>query len=103
MCGYDCHQRFFSLMARIKLTVLRLYQLQNERMIACHAEARIFAGEYLVATEQIQGFTESPVSKIIHHSYPATLPLRVEWQCEGIADIQVSAYDPCHCCDKDDA
>lgn len=90
-------------MASIKLTVLRLYQLQDQRMVACQAQADIFVGEFLVTTEKISGITESPVSKIIHHHYPSTLPVRVEWQCEGIADMQVSVYDSCHCCTSGDS
>lgn len=57
-------------MASIKLTVKRLYALQNERMVNTRATATIFVGEQQIATEEISGLTETPVSKYIHHDLP---------------------------------
>ncbi|MEI2263992.1 hypothetical protein [Erwinia sp. CGal63] len=89
-------------MASIKLTVRRLYKLSGERMVNTQATARIFVGEQLVATEEIAGMTESPVSKFIHHELGAGLPVRVEWDCEGIADMAVAEVEVCPCCQHDE-
>lgn len=89
-------------MASIKLTVRRLYQISDERMVATRAQARIYVGDKLVATEEITGMTESPVSKYLHHQEPAGEPLRVEWDCEGIADMAVVEMQVCPCCQHDD-
>ncbi|MDI9223530.1 hypothetical protein QMZ30_21675 [Pantoea sp. EA-12] len=85
-------------MSSIKLTVKRLYQLRDERMVNTHATARIYLGEQLVATEEISGMTESPVSKYVHADDVAGQTLRVEWDCAGIADITVTAVERCPCC-----
>lgn len=85
-------------MSSIKLTVKRLYQLRDERMVNTHATARIYLGEQLVATEEISGMTESPVSKYVHAGDLAGQTLRVEWDCEGIADMSVAAVERCPCC-----
>ncbi|ALV91876.1 MULTISPECIES: hypothetical protein [Pantoea] len=85
-------------MSSIKLTVKRLYQLRDERMVNTHATARIYLGEQLVATEEISGMTESPVSKYVHAGDVAGQALRVEWDCAGIADMTVTAVERCPCC-----
>lgn len=85
-------------MSSIKLTVKRLYQLRDERMVNTHATARIYLGDTLVATEEITGMTESPVSKYVHAGDVAGQPLRVEWECVGIADMSVTAVERCPCC-----
>ncbi|AIR85879.1 hypothetical protein [Pantoea rwandensis] len=85
-------------MSSIKLTVKRLYQLRDERMVNTHATARIYLGEQLVATEEISGMTESPVSKYVHTGDLAGQTLRVEWDCAGIADMSVTAVERCPCC-----
>ncbi|ARU94281.1 hypothetical protein [Tatumella citrea] len=85
-------------MASIKLTVKRLYALQNERMVNTRATATIFVGEQQIATEEISGLTETPVSKYIHHDLPPGQPVRVEWQTQGIADMTVSEMEVCPCC-----
>ena len=85
-------------MSSIKLTVKRLYQLREERMVSTHATARIYLGEQLVATEEISGMTESPVSKYLHAGDLAGQLLRVEWDCVGIADMSVTAVERCPCC-----
>lgn len=84
-------------MASIKLTVRRLYKLRDQRMVNTHATARIFVGDTLVATEEISGMTESPVSKYLHHDQ-AQGPVRVEWDCDGIADMAVAEIEVCPCC-----
>ncbi|KAJ9432670.1 MULTISPECIES: hypothetical protein [Enterobacterales] len=84
-------------MSSIKLTVKRLYQLRDERMVTTQATARIYLGDRLVATEEISGMTESPVSKYLHAG-DLTGPLRVEWDCAGIADMSVTAIERCPCC-----
>lgn len=84
-------------MSSIKLTVKRLYQLRDERMVNTHATARIYLGDTLVATEEISGMTESPVSKYLHAGDVAG-PLRVEWDCAGIADMSVTMVERCPCC-----
>ena len=76
-------------MARIKLTVQRLYKLRGERMVNAQATARIYVGDLLIATEEISGMTESPVSKYLDHNEQADQPVRVEWECDGIADMIV--------------
>lgn len=85
-------------MSSIKLTVKRLYQLRDERMVNTHATARIYLGEQLVATEEISGMTESPVSKYVHAGDLVGQTLRVEWDCAGIADMSVTAVERCPCC-----
>ncbi|MBP2198147.1 hypothetical protein [Pantoea cypripedii] len=85
-------------MSSIKLTVKRLYQLRDERMVNTRATARIYLGDTLVATEEITGMTESPVSKYLHAGDVAGQPLRVEWDCAGIADMSVTAVERCPCC-----
>lgn len=89
------------MMASIKLTVRRLYALQDERMVSTRATASIYVGDQLIATEEISGLTESAVSKYIHHNLPAGQPVRVEWQTTGIADMTVSEVDLCPCCRHD--
>ena len=89
-------------MASIKLTVKRLYALQDERMVSTRATACIYVGDQLIATEEISGLTESAVSKYIHHELPAGQPVRVECQTEGIADITVSEVNICPCCRHSD-
>lgn len=84
-------------MSSIKLTVKRLYQLRDERMVNTHATARIYLGDTLVATEEISGMTESPVSKYLHAG-DVSGPLRVEWDCAGIADMSVTMVERCPCC-----
>ena len=84
-------------MSSIKLTVKRLYQLRDERMVNAHATARIYVGDRLVATEKISGMTESPVSKYLHAGEMSGT-LRVEWDCAGIADMSVTAVERCPCC-----
>ena len=76
-------------MARIKLTIQRLYKLSGERMVNAQATARIYVGERLIATEEISGMTESPVSKYLLHTEQPGQPVRVEWDCDGIADMIV--------------
>lgn len=44
-------------------------------------------GETLVATEEITGMTENPVSKYLHAG-ELTGAVRVEWECGGIAEIR---------------
>jgi len=85
-------------MASIKLTVRRLYKLREQRMVNTHATARIFVGEALIATEEISGMTESPVSKYLHHDQAQGQPVRVEWDCDGIADMTVVEMEICPCC-----
>lgn len=89
-------------MASVKLTVKRLYQLSGERMVNSRATARIFVGDRLIATEEITGMTESPVSKYLHHTEPQGQPVRVEWDCEGIADMTVLEIERCPCCQHDE-
>lgn len=89
-------------MASIKLTVRRLYKLSGERMVNTQATARIFVGEKLVATEEIAGLTESPVSKYLHHTEAEGQRVRVEWDCDGIADMAVTEIHVCPCCQHDE-
>lgn len=84
-------------MSSIKLTVKRLYQLQDQRMAATRATARVYVGDTLIATEEITGMTESPVSKYLHAG-ELTGSVRVEWDCEGIADITAIQQERCPCC-----
>ncbi|RWR03933.1 hypothetical protein ED28_02800 [[Pantoea] beijingensis] len=88
-------------MGSIKLTVRRLYNLRGERMVNVHATARIFVGETLIATEEISGMTESPVSKYLQHDEAEGQPIRVEWDCEGIADMTVAEAGGYSCCDPE--
>ncbi|KOC88732.1 hypothetical protein [Winslowiella iniecta] len=85
-------------MASIKLTVRRLYKLNQQRMVNTHATARIFVGDTLIATEEVSGMTESPVSKYLHHDQAQGQPVRVEWDCDGIADMAVAEIEVCPCC-----
>jgi len=85
-------------MSSIKLTVKRLYQIRDERMVNTKAIARIYVGETLVATEEITGMTESPVSKYLHSEGLAGQAVRVEWDCEGIAEMTVTEIELCPCC-----
>lgn len=89
-------------MGSVKLTVKRLYKLSGERMVGTRATARIYLGEHLIATEQIDGMTESPVSKYLHHSQTLGQALRVEWDCDGIADMTVTEVELCPCCQYDE-
>ena len=87
-------------MSSIKLTVRRLYQLRDERLVATQATARIWLDERLIATEEISGMTESPVSKYLHAADTQGKTLRVEWDCEGIADMSVTWVERCPCCQE---
>jgi len=91
-CLDDCQflqQSADWIMTRVKLTVQRLYKLSGERMVNAQATVRIYVGNQLMITEEISGMTESPVSKYLHHTEPSGSPLRVEWDCDGIADMTV--------------
>lgn len=46
--------------------------------------------------------TESPVSKYLHHAEPQGQPVRVEWDCDGIADMAVAEMELCPCCQHDE-
>lgn len=85
-------------MSSIKLTVKRLYQLRDERMVNARATARIYVGDELIATEEITGMTESPVSKYLHAEHTEAKHVRVEWDCTGIAEMTVSVIERCPCC-----
>ncbi|AXU94827.1 hypothetical protein [Erwinia persicina] len=89
-------------MASVKLTVRRLYKLSGERMVNTQATARIYVGDCLIATEEISGMTESPVSKYLHHTETAGQSVRVEWDCDGIADMAVAEIERCPCCQHDE-
>ncbi|OON35591.1 hypothetical protein BTJ39_22635 [Izhakiella australiensis] len=89
-------------MGSVKLTVKRLYKLHQDRMIKTTATARVYVGQRLIATEEIDGMTESPVSKYIHHDAGPDLPVRVEWECDGIADMTAVGVESCPCCHHDD-
>lgn len=89
-------------MASIKLTVRRLYKLRGQRMVTTQATARIYVGDTLVATEEISGMTESPVSKYLHHDEAQGQPVRVEWDCDGVADMAVAEIEVCPCCQHDE-
>ncbi|EOS92934.1 hypothetical protein LU631_12385 [Erwinia tracheiphila] len=88
-------------MASIKLTVRRLYKISGEHMVSTEAVARIYVGDKLVATEEISGMTESPVSKYLHHSEAQGQSVTVQWQCDGIADMAVAEMQICPCCQHD--
>lgn len=88
-------------MATIKLTVRRLYRIHNEQMVNAQATARIYVGDQLIATEEVSGMTESAVSKYLHHQQTAGKPVRVEWDCNGIADMTVTEIELCPCCQHD--
>ncbi|MBP2167179.1 hypothetical protein J2125_000371 [Erwinia toletana] len=85
-------------MSSIKLTVRRLYKLRDQRLVNTQATARIYVGDTLIATEEIAGMTESPVSKYLHHDQAEGQPVRVEWDCDGIADMAVAEVQVCPCC-----
>ncbi|KAA8996928.1 hypothetical protein FJU30_19935 [Affinibrenneria salicis] len=85
-------------MSTIKLTVNHLYQQAGEHRVASRATARVFVGDTLIASEEIAGMTESPVSKYIHHSLAEGLPVRVEWDCAGSASMLVAEVQVCPCC-----
>ncbi len=42
--------------------------------------------------------TESPVSKYLHSEGLAGQAVRVEWDCEGIAEMTVTEIERCPCC-----
>lgn len=88
-------------MASIKLTVKRLFKISGERMVNTQATARIYVGEKLIATEEIAGLTESPVSKHLHHNEAEGQTVRVEWDCDGVADMAVTEVQICPCCQHD--
>ncbi len=85
-------------MSSIKLTVKRLYQICDERMVNTKATVRVYAGDRLVATEEVTGLTESPVSKYLHAGTAPGQAVRVEWDCEGIAEMTVAEVERCPCC-----
>ncbi len=85
-------------MSSVRLTVKRLYKLRDQRMVNATATARIFVGDTLIATEEITGMTESPVSKYLHHDQAGGQAVRVEWDCDGIADMAVTEVELCPCC-----
>ncbi|CAK9885309.1 MAG: hypothetical protein XXXJIFNMEKO3_01706 [Candidatus Erwinia impunctatus] len=84
----------------IKLTVKRLYAMQDDRMISTCATVRIYARGQLIATEQIKGMTESAVYKYIHHELQPESAVSVEWECDGIADMTVVVMPECPCCQR---
>lgn len=91
-----------NVMSSIKLTVNHLYRQSGDQRTASLATARIFVGETLVATEEITGMTESPVSKYLHHSLAEGQPVRVEWDSEGVTAMDVSEVHVCPCCQHDE-
>lgn len=90
-------------MSRVKLTVKRLYKVDGERMVRTTATARVYVGEVLIATEVIEGLTESPVSKVLQHNEAPGNPARVEWECDGIAEMTVHEMQGCACCQHDES
>lgn len=87
-------------MSSIRFTVKRLYALENERMVATTATARIYVGDLCIATEEVEGFTESPVFKHIHHPNPEGHDVRVEWDTPGFAEMTVVEESSCPCCQQ---
>lgn len=59
-------------------------------MVSASVAIRIYAGERLIATENVAGMTESPVSKYLCSLPVKHQPLHVEWDCDGVADIAVA-------------
>ena len=85
-------------MPSIKLTVNRLYQWRAGEKHPVRAVARVYAGEVLVATEEITGMTEEPVSKYLHHNLPEGQHVHIEWDCMGEAIMTADEVQVCPCC-----
>lgn len=96
-------------MERIKLTIHYLYKLPSDSTngSACEkqdatATARIYAGDTLLLTETMQGqanhFERFIPFEHLHDLCPDDQALRVEWECDGSAEMSVSRVEMCPCC-----
>jgi len=97
---------------RIKLTIHHLFKLLSEptkdsanKKMDATAIARIYAGDKLLLTETMQG-QANHFDRYIPLDSLSTLcsegqELRVEWECDGSAEMSVSRVEMCPCCAED--
>jgi len=82
---------------RIKLTIHHLHKFVSGEKQDAQATARIYAGEALLLTETMTG-QAIHYDRFIHAENDNGKPLRVEWDCDGVADMSVSRAEVCPCC-----
>lgn len=87
-------------MERIKLTIHHLHKIVSDEKQDAHAVARIYSGEELLLTETMSG-QAIHFDRYIHADNDTGKPLRVEWDCDGSANMSVSRAEVCPCCGGD--
>lgn len=88
-------------MERIKLTIHHLHKIVSGEKQDAQAVARIYAGEYLLLTETMTG-QALHYNRYIKADDHSGEPLRVEWECDGFAEMSVSRAEVCPCCGGDE-
>ncbi|WAT02915.1 hypothetical protein [Rouxiella chamberiensis] len=89
-------------MERIKLSIHHLHKRVAGEKHDAHATARIYAGDTLILTETMQG-QAAWYDRFIQAKEDNGLPLRVEWDCDGEASMDVSRVEVCACCGGDES
>ncbi len=89
-------------MERIKLSIHHLYKQVGGEKVAVEATARIYAGDKLIVVEKMHG-QAAWYDRYIQAKNDNGQPLRVEWDCEGDASMDVSRVEVCSCCGGDES
>jgi len=85
---------------RIKLTIHHLHKIISGEKQDAQAVARIYAGDELLLTETMTGQAVH-FDRFIKAEGDTGKPLRVEWDCDGSANMSVSRAEVCPCCGGD--
>ncbi|QII37247.1 hypothetical protein G3M83_05840 [Rouxiella badensis] len=89
-------------MERIKLSIHHLHKYVAGEKQDAQATARIYAGDKVILVENMQGQAVW-YDRFIHATDDNGQPLRVEWDCDGEASMDVSRVEVCSCCGGDES
>lgn len=89
-------------MERIKLSIHHLHKLVAGEKHDAQATARIYAGDKLILVETMQG-QAAWYDRYLQSTEDNGQPLRVEWECNGLAKMTVSRVEVCPCCGGDES
>jgi len=87
---------------RIKLSIHHLHKYVAGEKHDAKATARIYAGDKLILVENMQG-QAAWYDRFIQATDDNGQPLRVEWDCDGEASMDVSRVEVCSCCGGDES
>lgn len=76
-------------MSRLKLTVKRLFKIQDQRLVAADAKVHLYLDDVWICTEQVSGLTETPVSKFIPCRSAVDGVATLKCECDGVAEMVV--------------